>query len=80
VRRRGGALRASASRTVHSASGTIATSRDAATARFVSPEDTRLAQLERLAALRSAGILDDDELRVEKERILRSDSDRIAAT
>ena len=36
-----------------------------------SPEDARLAQLERLAQLRAAGVLDDAELRAEKERILQ---------
>lgn len=59
-RRRGGALRSSASRTAHSATGAVS--------RFQG--DSRLEQLERLAALHQAGILDDDELRAEKERIL----------
>jgi len=74
-RRRGGSLRAGASRTAQSATTAIANTRDAASARVsgpapVSPEDARLQQLERLASLRQAGILSDDELAAEKERIL----------
>ena len=41
-------------------------------------QDARLAQLERLVQLREAGILDDEELRAEKARILRADSDGMA--
>jgi hypothetical protein len=35
-----------------------------------SDEDTRIEQLERLARLREAGLLDEQELRAEKQRIL----------
>jgi len=72
-RRRGGSLRAGASRTAQSATTAIASTRDAASERFSSPQDasdTRLQQLERLAQLRESGILSDEELRAEKERIL----------
>jgi hypothetical protein len=34
------------------------------------PADPRIEQLERLAALRDSGVLDDDELRAEKARIM----------
>jgi predicted nucleic acid-binding protein len=63
TRRRGARLR-------DSGAAVIATSRDATVARFASTEDQRLTQLERLGQLREAGILDDDELRAEKARIL----------
>src|SRR3954447_5486262 len=72
-RRRGGSLRAGASRTAQSATTAIASTRDAASERFSSPQDAsdpRLQQLERLAQLRESGILSDEELRAEKERIL----------
>jgi hypothetical protein len=68
-RRRGDALRASASRATGSTSGAVT----ATTAQFGSGEDARLQQLERLAELRRAGILDDEELRAEKARILAGD-------
>jgi hypothetical protein len=68
-RRRGDSLRAAGSRAAQSASGTVT----ATTARFTSAEDARLEQLERLAQLRQAGILDDEELRAEKARILAGD-------
>ena len=48
-----------------------AATRDALSARAPSAEDERLARLERLAKLREAGILDDDEFRTEKQRILQ---------
>jgi len=73
TRRRGGSLYAGASRTAQSATTALASTRDAATERLSSPqtpEDARLQQLERLAQLREAGILSDEELRAEKERIL----------
>jgi hypothetical protein len=75
TRRRGESLRSGASRTAQSAGTAFVNTRDAATARMsgsptVDAEDARLRQLERLAELRQAGILDDDELRAEKERIL----------
>jgi hypothetical protein len=79
-RRRGGALRDSASRTAQSASERVAASRAAATARFSAAQDTRLDQLERLVKLREAGILDEEELRAEKARILNADSDQLATT
>ncbi len=76
-RRRGETVRATASRTTQSATTALASSRDAAAARLSAPgpadaEDARLQQLERLAQLRQAGVLDDDELKAEKERILHS--------
>ena len=74
-RNRGEVLRSSASRTAQSASSALATSREATAARFTKQQDTRLAQLERLAQLRQAGILDDDELRAEKARILDADAE-----
>ncbi len=81
-RRRGDAMRAAGSRAAQSASGALSSSRDAATAHFApgpaSAEDERLQQLERLAQLREAGILDDDELKAEKARILSS-GDQVAA-
>jgi hypothetical protein len=69
-RRRGEDLRTSTSRATQSASGAISSPRGAAGS---SPpaQDARLEQLERLARLRREGLLDDDELRAEKERILR---------
>jgi hypothetical protein len=79
-RRRGEALRASASRTAHSAAAAVPTSREPATAPVTSPEDVRLERLERLASLRQAGILDDDELRVAKERIMNGAADTLPAT
>jgi hypothetical protein len=72
-RRRGEALGAAASRTAQSASSAIASRRDATVSQYqapASPQDARLEQLERLAQLRAAGILDDEELRAEKDRIL----------
>jgi len=69
-RRRGEALGAAASRTAQSASGAVATT----VSQYkpsASPEDARLDQLERLAQLRAAGVLDDAELRAEKDRILQ---------
>jgi hypothetical protein len=72
-RRRGESIGAAASRTAQSASGAIASRRDATVTQYEppSPEEARLAQLERLAQLKEAGILDDAELRTEKERILQ---------
>jgi hypothetical protein len=75
TRRRGEALGAAASRTAQSASGAIASRRDATVSQYqapASPEDARLEQLERLAQLKAAGILDDAELRAEKQRILQA--------
>jgi hypothetical protein len=73
-RRRGEDVRTSTARATQSASAAISSTRGAAEGRFSSPpvQDTRLDQLERLARLRREGLLDDDELRAEKERILRA--------
>jgi hypothetical protein len=73
-RQRGASLRESVARTASSAADA---SRKAAGARAAGPEDQRLAQLERLAQLQAAGILDEREMRAEKERILHDD---LAAT
>jgi hypothetical protein len=73
-RARGATLRDSASRTVQSATSGGSASSNATVTRFESPQDTRLEQLERLAQLRAAGVLDDDELRAEKARILDNGS------
>jgi hypothetical protein len=73
-RRRGDAMRAVGSRAAQSASGAISST----TARFGSAEDDRLQRLERLSQLRQAGILDDEELKAEKARILSAD-DQVAA-
>ena len=71
-RRRGEAIGAAASRTAQSASGAVASRRDAKVTQYTpSPEDARLEQLERLAQLRAAGILDEKEMLAEKERILQ---------
>jgi hypothetical protein len=78
-RRGGGTVRASASRASQSASAALSGAREATVTRFAGPEDQRLGQLERLARLQEAGLLDDEELRAEKERILRADPDRLAA-
>ena len=82
TRRGGEAMRGAASRTAQSATTTFSATKEAAAARFASTdaEDARLAQLERLVSLREAGILDDEELRTEKARILRDDSDGVATT
>jgi hypothetical protein len=78
-RRRGDSLRSAGSRAAQSASGAITSTRTAASGGGgESVEDARLQQLERLAQLRQAGILDDDELKAEKARILNS-SDTVAA-
>jgi hypothetical protein len=74
-RRRGEGIRASTSRATHSASGAVASTRVSSPAPV-----TRLDQLERLAQLRRDGLLDDDELRVEKERILRETDAPAGAT
>jgi hypothetical protein len=69
-KRRGEALGAAASRTAQSASGAVG----ATVSKYkpaTSPEDERLEQLERLAQLKAAGVLDDAELAKEKERILQ---------
>jgi hypothetical protein len=55
---------------VSTAGGAAAATRAAASRRFGGAGDDRIAELERLAALREAGVLDDDELRAEKARIL----------
>jgi hypothetical protein len=81
-RRRGATVRASASRAAESASGAWSATSEAAVSRFARAEDERLGQLERLARLREAGVIDDDELRAEKQRILHADRepDRLATT
>jgi hypothetical protein len=80
-RRRGDSLRSAGSRAAQSASGAITSTRAAAGGGGGggSVEDARLQQLERLAQLRQAGILDDDELKAEKARILNSSGDQVAA-
>ncbi|HEX5621417.1 MAG TPA: hypothetical protein VFX51_23530 [Solirubrobacteraceae bacterium] len=74
-RRRGEALGATASRTAQSASSALSSRREGTTASQhqppASPEDARLEQLERLAQLKAAGVLDDAEMRAEKARILQ---------
>jgi hypothetical protein len=72
TRRGGAAARDVASRAAQSTSSAVASSREAATSRLsaADPEEARLRQLERLAQLRQAGVLDDAELRAEKDRIL----------
>ena len=76
TRRGGGTLRDSATRAAQSASGAIGTARTATVTRYAAaPADERLEQLERLAQLRAAGVLDDDELRAEKARILQPTGD-----
>jgi hypothetical protein len=69
-RRRGEAIGAAASRTAQSASSTVGATVSKYTPE-ASPEEARLEQLERLAQLRASGVLDDAELRAEKERILQ---------
>jgi hypothetical protein len=69
-RRRGEALRDTASRTAHSASVRISSAANSA-APAQSADDARLGQLERLAQLRDAGVLSEEELRAEKDRILQ---------
>jgi hypothetical protein len=80
TRRGGDAVRTSASRTAQSATSTFSATREAAAARFAASsdvQDARLGQLERLVQLRQAGILDDEELRAEKARILQADGDGV---
>jgi hypothetical protein len=81
-RRRGEHLRASTSRATQSASAALSSTREAAGGRGSSAaaEDARLEQLERLARLRREGVLDDDEVRAEKERILREAGAPVGAT
>ncbi|WP_028060635.1 SHOCT domain-containing protein [Candidatus Solirubrobacter pratensis] len=88
-RRRGATARETASRAVQSSSSALAAGRESAASRFSSSSsssgDARLEELERLGRLRQAGVLNDDELRAEKERILRngqqpSDADQLPAT
>jgi hypothetical protein len=55
---------------VSTAGGAAAATRAATSRRFGDSGDERIAELERLAALREAGVLDDDELRAEKARVL----------
>jgi hypothetical protein len=55
---------------VSTAGGAAAATRAATSRRFGGAGDERIAELERLAALREAGVLDDDELRAEKARVL----------
>jgi hypothetical protein len=76
-------VRTSASRTAQSATSTFSATREAAAARFAASsdvQDARLGQLERLVQLREAGILDDEELRAEKARILQADGDGVATS
>lgn len=85
ARRRGAALRTSVSERAGSASERFATtsSGERFARRAPSPEDERLDQLERLARLQQAGLLDAQELRAEKERILHGraeEADRLAPT
>jgi hypothetical protein len=71
-RRRGAAVRDSAARTARSASDAVVTQRDGTHEHraAASDDEARLQQLERLALLRESGVLDDEELRTEKQRIL----------
>jgi hypothetical protein len=81
TRRGGESVRGAASRTAQSATSTFSATKEAAAARFTASdaEDARLRQLERLAELRQAGVLDDAELRAEKARILQAaESDGVA--
>lgn len=85
TRRGTSSVRDTATRTAQSASGAVGAARTATVTRFATPADTRLEQLERLAQLRAAGVLDDEELRTEKARILRetpdgADADHLAKT
>jgi hypothetical protein len=82
TRRGGEAMRGAASRTAQSATSTFSATKEAAGARLATSdaEDARLAQLERLVQLRQAGILDDEEFRAEKARILEAESDGVATT
>jgi hypothetical protein len=73
-RRSGATLKQTAARTAETASGALASSRIAVASRVTNDEDARIEQLERLAKLRAAGVLDDDELRSEKARILAHDT------
>jgi hypothetical protein len=70
TRRGGGTLRDSATRAAQSASGAVGAARTATVTRYGTSADDRLEQLERLAQLRAAGVLDEQELRAEKARIL----------
>jgi hypothetical protein len=83
TRARSRALGSSAAATAGSA---VSASREAASKHLASGgggEDTRIAELERLARLRESGVLDDAELRAEKARILGSpatDGEHVATT
>ena len=83
ARRRGAELRTSVGGRAASASERLTTT--SGTRGAASPEDERLDQLERLARLQQAGLLDAAELRAEKDRILHGngraeDADRLAPT
>jgi hypothetical protein len=86
VRRRGTALWTSVGGHAASASERLATtSRERFARQGASSEDERLDRLERLARLQQAGLLDAQEIRAEKERILHGngraeDADRLAPT
>ena len=86
ARRHGAELRTSIGGRAASASERLATtSGERLTGAAASPQDERLDQLERLARLQQAGLLDAEELRAEKERILHGngraeDADRMAPT
>jgi hypothetical protein len=64
---RGAAVRDSATQGARAASDAVTVRR---APRFTREEDTRIDQLERLARLRESGLLNDEELRAEKQRIL----------
>jgi hypothetical protein len=72
-RRQSASLGETAVRTAGTATTALAASRDAVVSRATSDEDARIEQLERLARLRAEGVLDEDELRTEKARILHDD-------
>ncbi|MDA0158916.1 SHOCT domain-containing protein [Solirubrobacter ginsenosidimutans] len=72
-RRQSASLRQTAVRTAGTATTALASSRDAVTGRATSTDEERIEQLERLGRLRAAGVLDDEELRTEKARILHDD-------
>lgn len=65
-----GAARALAARMQEAREARIARRAPAPAAPAATPEERRLEQLERLASLGQAGVLDEEELRREKERIL----------
>jgi hypothetical protein len=72
-RRQSASLRQTVARRAGTATTALASSRDAVTGRAANGKEARIEQLERLGKLRAAGVLDDEELRTEKARILHDD-------